>query len=193
MKTQEHNKNLLTQLEALLFISPRPLSVKKLTELTGGKTEEIAIALDELAQYYDNKERGIRLQRRGDEAQIVTAPVVAKLVNEFLKAEAVSELTRPQLETLTILAYRGPMTKAELEHIRGVNVSLIIRNLELRGLIEGIAATPYGPRYQVTFDFLQHLGIASQQELPQFSELANDPLIDSLLAGTVETPPVPSS
>ncbi len=176
-------QNLGAKIEALLFVSPRALSVKKLKELTFATGEEISTALDALATTYAARSSGLRLQRNGEEAQMVNAPAASQVVSDFLKAEAVSELTRPQLETLTILAYRGPLTKAELEHIRGVNVSLIIRNLLLRGLIEELAATPYGPRYQVTFALLGHLGIARREELPEFAELANDPLINSLLTG----------
>ena len=112
MKTLEQNKNLTAQLEALLFVSPRALSLKKLSALTGASSENISASLDEIADGYESRAAGLRLQRNGDEVQVVTAPAVSALVNEFLKAEAVSELTRPQLETLTILAYRGPLTKA---------------------------------------------------------------------------------
>ena len=83
------------------------------------------------------------------------------------------ELSRPSLEALTILAYRGPLTRPELEQIRGVHSSLILRNLLLRGLIEEKEDARLGqPLYSVTLDFLRHIGLASVEELPSTKNCA---------------------
>jgi segregation and condensation protein B len=114
----------------------------------------------------------VRILHNGSEVQMSTSPDNARLVQDFLKDETTGELTKPSLETLTIIAYRGPVTKAELEQIRGVNCSLIIRNLLMRGLVEA-QGEPYDPQttFRVTMDFLRFLGVAGVEELPEYDKL----------------------
>lgn len=170
------------RVESLLFISARPLSPKKLAELTGRSQEEVAKALEEIMEKYRAQEGGIQLNRIGQSYQMSTAADSASVVQKFLEEEEKKELTKPSLEALTIIAYRGPITKAELELIRGVNCSLILRNLLIRGLIEAaedkLAMTT---RYHVTFEFLHYLGIRETRELPDFDKLSNDENLKRLL------------
>lgn len=175
-----------SEIESLLFVSSRPLSVKRLAEATGHSKEEVKSALAELAAEYDARATGgMILMRDGDEVQFATAPDNAEMVKTFLKDESFGELTRPALETLTIVGYRGPLTKAELEQIRGVNCSLILRNLLIRGLVEtegGKADDPTAPAvYRVTFDFLRYLGIRQASELPDYESLRSDENLQKLL------------
>ena len=104
------------------------------------------------------------------------------MAQTYAKEEVSGELTKPSLETLTIVAYRGPVTKAELEQIRGVNCSLILRNLLIRGLIEGsfdkVKATTV---YDVTHDFVRFLGLAEVEELPDYAKLHNHETLLALL------------
>lgn len=175
-----------SEIESLLFVSSRPLSVKRLAEATGHPKDEVKKALTTLAAEYDAREdSGLLLMRSGDEVQLATAPEHAETVKAFLKDESFGELTRPALETLTIVGYRGPLTKAELEQIRGVNCSLILRNLMIRGLVEtegGKADDPGSPAtYRVTFDFLRYLGIRQASELPGYEDLRSDENLQKLL------------
>ncbi|MFA5130170.1 MAG: SMC-Scp complex subunit ScpB [Patescibacteria group bacterium] len=158
------------QIEAILFAAARPLSIKRLAELSAVYVDDAEKALVELeARLVDS---GIMLQRAGNEVQLVTRPEHAEAVKQVLKDEIHGELSRPSLEALTILAYRGPLTRPELEQIRGVQSSMILRNLMLRGLIEEKEDVRLGqPLYNVSFDFLRHLGLSSVEELPKFEEL----------------------
>lgn len=175
-----------SEVESLLFVSSRPLSAKRLAEATGHSKKEVEEALSALAAEYDAREAsGVMLLRNGDEVQLATSADNAELVKTFLKDESFGELTRPALETLTIVGYRGPLTKAELEQIRGVNCSLILRNLMIRGLVEtegGKTDDPTAPAmYRVTFDFLRHLGIRQMSELPEYENLRSDENLQKLL------------
>ncbi len=163
---------LTSQIESLLFVSARPMSMKRLAEACGASKEEVSAALDELMAVYNVEGSGVRLLHNGSEVQMSTSPDNARLVQDFLKDETTGELTKPSLETLTIIAYRGPVTKAELEQIRGVNCSLILRNLLMRGLVEA-QGEPYDPQttFRVTMDFLRFLGVAGVEELPEYEKL----------------------
>ncbi len=161
-----------SKIESTLFVANRPMSTKRLMEVCDATKEEISTALDVLAAKYNAEGSGIRLLRNGNDAQLSTSPDNAKLVQDYLKDETTGELSKPSLETLTIIAYRGPVSKAELEQIRGVNCSLILRNLLMRGLVEA-QGEPYDPQttFRVTMDFVRFLGIASVEELPDFDKL----------------------
>lgn len=168
------------KLESILFISNRPLSYKKLTELISVKPEAIKNSAELLKEKY-NQSSGVRVLDNGHSLQLATNPDTGEVVEEFLKKELTGEMTRPQLETLTIIAYRGPILKAELEQIRGVNCSLILRNLLIRGLVEVVTDDEKVARYQITMDFLRFLGVSSQNELPDYEKLAGHEFISALL------------
>jgi segregation and condensation protein B len=179
---------LSAQIESILFASSKPMSVKRLAELLEASADDVTSALGELATRLDSQGSGIMLQRNGHEAELVTRPDAAELVKKAIKAEASGELTRPQLEALTILAYRGPMTRPEIEQVRGIQSSLIIRNLMLRGLVEEKDDERLGqPVYAVTFDFLNALGVASVEDLPEYGSLRGNAAVADVLT-QLETP-----
>lgn len=186
-------------IESLLFVSSRPLTAKRLAEASGLSKEDVQAALEALIADYDARENsGTVLLRHGDEVQLATASANAEAVKAFLKDESFGELTRPALETLTIVGYRGPLTKAELEQIRGVNCSLILRNLMIRGLVEtegGRADDPAAPAtYRVTFDFLRYLGLRQISELPDYESLRSDENLQKLLdANAAKATPAPDA
>jgi segregation and condensation protein B len=177
------NSNLEQQIEAVLFISPRPLSVGKLANLLEVETVAIEQAVAKIKQAYAERQSGLAILQHGAEVQMVTDSVVSELVQKFLKEEMTGELSKPSVETLTIIAYRGPITKSEVERIRGVNCSLILRNLMIRGLVQ---AEEDKKRlityYTISADFLRHLGLTSIQDLPQYTELHNPEVVERLLA-----------
>jgi segregation and condensation protein B len=175
---------LKSKIESLLFISAKPMSVRQLADLIKKKNKEVKAAADELVEEYKQAGRGIQIVKHGAKYQMVSAPENAKTVQEFIKDETKSELTRPSLETLTIIAYRGPVSKIDLDRIRGVNCALILRNLLLRGLIEAKYDKKKNETYyQVSFDFIRFLGINDITELPDYDRLHQHETIDRVLAG----------
>lgn len=176
--------SLKNQIESLLFISPRPLTFKKLAELLSAKPADVQTSVEELVADY--KERGLTLKITADQVVMASAGDCREVVENFVKHEITGELTRPSLETLTIIAYRGPVSKAEIELIRGVNCSLIIRNLLIRGLIEEVdGPTPDQPHYIVSLEFLKFLNINSVEQLPDYNKLNADDKLTELLASAL--------
>ena len=174
--------NIKSQIESLLFASVKPVAISELAKALSISTSNIKNALDELKADYETREAGIALINNGTRYQLATASYNAKLVKDFLKSEVSGELSQPSLETLTIIAYRGPISKLEIERIRGVNCSLIIRNLLLRGLIE----EDYDKKkdisfYNVSLDFIRFLGISQREELPDFTKLSTTDTISRYL------------
>lgn len=174
--------NINSQLETILFVASKPLSLKKIVKVL--QTEELVAqeALASLCLKYNNQESGIIIIQNNDEWQMVANPDNREAAENFLKAEVSGELTRPQLETLTVVSYCGPITRPEMEQIRGVNCSLILRNLMMRGLVKE-ADDPSGllPKYEVTMDYLRHLGVNSLNELPDYDKLHNHEHISNTL------------
>ena len=180
--------NIKSKIESLLFISAKPMTIKQLADLLKLKEKEIKQAGDELVEEYKNNKKGVQIIKNGSKYQMVSAPENAGDVKEFLRDETSGELSRPSLEALTIIAYRGPISKIDLDRIRGVNCALILRNLLLRGLIEAKAdKTKKETYYTVTFDFIRFLGINDIVELPDFERLHKDDTIDKILENEEES------
>lgn len=177
--------NLASKIESLLFVASKPLSLKKISELLEKSSTDIKDAVDFLKEKYNQAENGIQLMQNDNELQLITNPENSRLVKEYIRDEATSDLTHPALEALTIIAYRGPISKLELEQIRGVNCSLILRNLLMRGLIQEEEENSQ-TIFSISFDFLKFLGIREINELPSYEKLHSDNLIDRLLAEQVK-------
>lgn len=170
------------KIEALLFLTTKPLTFKRLAKMLKVKISEIEEALKEMATQMNGSERGVHLVISQDAATLATNPDLAEELSSLTKDDMQSDLTRPQLETLTIIAYRAPITKAEIEHIRGVNCSIILRNLLMRGLIEERDdKAKLQSVYTLSSKMLRHLGIHGVEELPDFEELHENAKIDQLL------------
>jgi len=176
--------NIKSQIESLLFIAAKPMSIKQLADITGAEAKDIESAGDELEISYKSSGNGMQIIKNDNKYQMVSSPENAKIIQVFLKDETTGELSRPSLEALTIIAYRGPIAKMDLDRVRGVNCSLIVRNLLLRGLIEGkFDKTKNETFYKVTFDFIRFLGINNISELPDYEKLNQNDTIDRVLAG----------
>jgi segregation and condensation protein B len=184
------NAPLVRKIESLLFVASRPLNLKKITEEVGGEKNEVGQALEEFSEESAKQSRGVQVMEIDGEYQMSTNPDSSKMVKNFLKDEITGELTRPALETLTIVAYRGPISKPELEQIRGVNCSLILRNLMIKGLVEAKAADKGGEAlYNITFDFMRYLGIKKTSELPDYDKLSKSEILEKFLNLSAETTP----
>lgn len=174
---------LATQLEAILFLQAKPVALAKLAKYVDQPVTAVQQALSELSQHCQANNRGIQLVLTSDEAQLVTAAEVHDLVTKVVHDERTGELTKPSLETLSIIAYRCPITKAELEAIRGVNCSLIIRNLLIRGLVTETFDKAKGIEvYDITPEYLQLLGVSTVRDLPEYEKLHRDIQIGERLA-----------
>lgn len=174
---------LISELESLLFVSSKPLSVQEMSELTETNFEEVEAALTQLMAEYKTQIRGFILIKNNKEYQLTTAPENAALISRFLKNETSGELSQPSLEALTIIAYRGPLTKLELERIRGVNCSLILRNLLIRGLIEEkLDKQKNESFYSVTLEFIKFLGVSNVSDLPDYKKLHRAESLDQIMS-----------
>lgn len=167
-------KNLAAKIEALLFVSGEPVALKKLCSALNAKPEEVQSALLQLKGQLEG--RGVALAEKDGAYSLVTAPEAADAVEAFTKEELGEDLSRAALETLTIVAYRGPVSRAEIDYIRGVNSSFTLRNLLIRGLIERVT-NPNDSRvllYYPSFDFLKFTGITRIENLPQYEEFRRE-------------------
>ncbi len=180
--------DLKSKIESLLFVASRPLDLKKIAQQVGGEKKDVKLAIDELMKEYQEAKRGIQIMEIDGEYQMSTSPDSSRIVKEFLKDEMTGELTRPALETLTIIAYRGPISKPDLEQIRGVNCSLILRNLMVKGLVESKKEDKSGELlYNITFDFMRYLGLTRVSELPDYEKLSKHEVLEKILNLTSET------
>ena len=173
---------LKSKIESLLFVSPKPITAKQLVLLELGNVKEIEECLQDLKKEYIEKKRGIQIVEHDNKYQMVSAKENFSLVQKLTKQEVSGELSRPSLETLTIIAYRAPISKLEIEQIRGMNCTLILRNLLVRGLIELKFDTQKNENYyNVSFDFMRHLGINNVLELPDYEKLSKHESIERIL------------
>ncbi|NCD00963.1 SMC-Scp complex subunit ScpB [bacterium] len=179
---------LKAQIESILFIAVKPIGVSDLTKVISADKKEIEKSLKELQEDYSKNEAGLQIISTNKKYQMTSAADNADLVKSFLQEETSGELSQPSLETLTIIAYRGPISKIELERIRGVNCSLILRNLLLRGLVEEQKTSSGTDKsYVVTLEFLRFLGIEKLEQLPDYEKLNKDQTISDFLNGSLKT------
>jgi segregation and condensation protein B len=157
-------------LEALLFIYGEPIALKKIATLLGGTLDDVRAAAEALRTALAADERGLTLLTHDDELQLTTKAAFGSLLQQVLKAEMNESLTPAALETLSVITYAGPIGRAEIDYIRGVNSSFTLRALLLRGLItrEGDPARPNAYLYSPSAELLRHLGITSVNELPEY-------------------------
>lgn len=158
-------------LEALLFVSPGPVAPAQLAAAMNVSQAEVESAIDQLDQSYADpaNRRGLRLQRYRGRVQLITAPRTAAAVEHFLGLDAGSRLSRPALESLAIILYRQPVTRPQIDAVRGVNSDGVIKGLQLKGLVQeiGRAELPGRPiLYSATPECLQYFGLTSLSELP---------------------------
>ena len=153
-------------IEAVLFVAEKPVSRAELAKTIGSGQKAVSEGLAELGEWYQGT--GLRLQYEGDDWQIVTAPEQAPFVAAYLGADRL-RLSGAALETLSVVAYRQPATRAEVESIRGVNCDQTIYTLMQRRLIEelGRREAPGSPfEYGTTWEFLECFGLTSLDALP---------------------------
>jgi segregation and condensation protein B len=177
-------------LEALLIVAVEPLSTVELAEATRHPVDAVATRLAELAQEYLNQERGFALREVAGGWRFYTSASCSGLVERWVLDGQQAKLTQAALETLAVIAYRQPVSRARISAVRGVNVDGVLRTLQSRGLIEEAGTDPSSQAilFRTTPYFLERMGIASLDDLPDLAEhlpdLAElDAVIDAVAAG----------
>ena len=163
--------NIRAVIEAMLFASAQPLTLEKIKEVLGNfQTPEIRKLLEELGQDYEKSNRGIRIAEVAGGFQLITPPSLAVFLKKLYKGRRVERLSRPALETLSVIAYKQPVDKLEIGSIRNVNIDGVIRSLIDKDLIRiaGRKKSPGRPfLFGTTRKFLEYFGLKSLEELPR--------------------------
>ena len=197
--------SLIRVIEALLFSAQKPLSIREITaairgaeddefgsnEFTRVKEAEVAAALEQLKIEYIEQGRAFQLTEKAEGWQLATDPSFAKWVRQLFPAPKPARLSAPALETLAIIAYRQPITRADVEAVRGVNIDGVLQTLMERGLVKiaGRAEIPGRPLlYETTQFFLDHFGLRNLDELPNVEELRKRNLPVARVVAPPESP-----
>ncbi len=178
---------LTKQIEAILFYLAEPVEINFLAKILETETDEVQSALGELGKSLE--ERGLRIVNHDDCVVLSTAPEFGGIIEKIIKEERERDLGRAGIETLSIIAYNGPVSKKEIEYIRGVNSQYALRNLLLRGLIEkkAIKGDERMVGYSITLDTLRYLGLSHISELPEFEDTKKQlEVMDEVVAETEE-------
>ena len=171
MSALPEHLSLEARIEALLFASPEPVSARRLAQALGVSLKEAEEALQQLEANLQG--RGIRLQHHRGRWQLTTAPELGALVQAFLGLETGGRLSRAALETLAIVAYRQPITRPQVDAIRGVSSDGVLRSLLHKGLVEEVGRSEGPGRpilYGTTTLFLETFGLPSLQALPPLED-----------------------
>lgn len=173
----------MSALESLLFISSEPLPVERLVQVLNLSEEAVLRGLEDLVERYESLESGLSLVRTETHIQLVTKPSNAPYLEAFSKSTLQESLSKAALEVLAVIAYRGPMTRSEIEAIRGVNCSVTLRNLLMRELIERKENDDdaRGYMYNISPQFLKELGLQSETDLPDYESLIHDDRLLSVI------------
>lgn len=164
------------QLEALLFVAGEAVPVAELRKVLKLSPEEFLTTLHELSGHL--AEHGLACVVTGQEAELTTSPALGAWMAQITQQEP-AELSRAAAETLALVAYRGPLTRYEIDVIRGVDCRQMLRKLLRQGVIQRLPTRGRAPQYDVTEEFYKQLGVTRRDELPGFQELLNHPSLTS--------------
>lgn len=165
--------SLAAAIEAILFYTAEPMSFRKLGVLTKTDAAMVREAAKMLSERLQSSGGGVRLIEQDNEIALGTAPLASALIEEITREEISKELSKAAVETLSIICYKGPLTRSDIDYIRGVNSTFILRNLLVRGIVEKLEnprdarASLYGP----TFAALEYMGVTRKEDLPQYDEI----------------------
>lgn len=163
-----------SKIEAILFWKAEPVSIKKLGQLLNAGVKKIRDGLAELGSALEG--RGLALVQTDDDVMLGTAKEMSLLIEHLTKEELSRDLGKAGLETLSIILYQGPISRADIDYIRGVNSQFILRNLLIRGLVERVdnPKDARGYLYKTTLDLLAHLGVSNIADLPEYDQVRQD-------------------
>ena len=158
-------------IEGLLFYKSQPLKKATLAKQFGVSDEDLRTTLDTLRARLEAG--ATRLLETDTDIELVTAPVLAPFIEELRKQDIKSDIGKAGAETLAIILYRGPIARSDIDKIRGVNSSFILRNLLIRGLIERSEKKGSGYQFKVTPSLLAHLGVDRKEGLTEFARITD--------------------
>lgn len=163
--------DLTQKLEAFLFWKGEPTNVNDLVKLLETTADEVENAIRNLIHQYED--RGVTIVYQNNEVEMVTAPKASSLIEKLTREDLDKDLGKAGLETLAVIIYKGPISRSEIDFIRGVNSSFIVRNLLVRGLIEKTPSEKDSRifLYRPTMELTKHLGLNSIEELPEYQSL----------------------
>ncbi len=162
------------KIESILFFKAEPVSLKKLGEMLGIEEDDIKQGLTILEEKLSG--RGIKILYKDDKVMLGTVPEMGELIEAIIKEELSKDLGKAGLETLSIVLYRGPITRSKIDYIRGVSSTFILRNLLVRGLVERVS-NPDDQRsflYKPTFELLSYLGVSKVEDLPEYENVKKE-------------------
>ncbi len=164
--------DMMAKLEALLFYHGEPISredIAKFLEISKKEVQPLIESYNHIVNA--RKEGGLELLVSDSEIQLVTKKQCAEIFKKLQDKELREDLTPAALETLSVVAYLGPLTRPEIDYVRGVNSSFMVRGLVLRGLLKRSVGGKRGAfAYSASFEFLKHMGIRAQEELPEYEK-----------------------
>lgn len=169
----KNEKNIQGQIEAILLASGDPVSGENLAKFLKIDQKKLQEEVGELEEKYQKTNSGLALVRKKDQIQLVSSADFSAEVADFLQREINEKISQSAAEVLAIVAYRGPISRAEVDYIRGVNCGFLLRSLALRGLIDK-KDNPLDSRsfvYEASLDFLKSLGISKLEELSDYAIL----------------------
>lgn len=162
--------NLKSVMESLLFAWGEPLNINEISRILNVPVHNVVSVLDEMAEHFANdRDRGLTVQRFGNSYQIITKKENFEYIQSLLQTTVNKSLSTASMETLSIIAYKQPVTKVEIELIRGVKCSNVVKGLIDKGLIKEVGKLDKPGRpslYATTDEFLRHFGLNSIEELP---------------------------
>ena len=174
----ESTLNLESLVESLLFVADGPVPVSQLAAALDARPQQVKKALVVLGEIY--LQRGLQLQYNNGRVQLSTNPLAATAIEQFLGLESQQRLSSASLEVLAIVAYRQPVTRPQVDGVRGVNSDSVLKNLLFKGLIEEVGRSEGPGRailYGTTSSFLQHFGLASLKEMPPLTPEDSEPTV----------------
>ena len=167
-------------IEAILFAAPEPVRPHDVASAFGATIDEVVGLVETLRESYAKRDAGIEVRRIGDAYRVYTRSEHAGAVGHYANRSRVGRLSRPALETLAIVAYKQPVTRAEISRIRGVNVDSVLATLQERGLVAEVgreAGPGRAPAFGTTPLFLEKIGLGSVADLPPLASFAPSPEI----------------
>lgn len=167
--TKEESKSAI---ESMLFVAAKPVHIKELALTLSAPVGQVAQHLDELVSEY--KGRGLHITQKGDNYQMVSARDNAQIVSKFMNEELRGDLSKAALEVLAIIFYKKPVTRMDIEELRGVNSSEVLRQLMLRGLVSEVGRKEALGRpilYSTTMDLLHYFGVQKESDIPDLASL----------------------
>jgi len=175
-------------IESILFARGEEINLSQLTKVLEIKEKEVIDVIDELILEYKENKKGFNIIKNEKNVQMVTNPENAEFVEKTIKRNLQENMSRTALEVLAIVAYRGPVSRADIEAIRGVNSSFTLRNLLMRGLIlKSINESDQrGYLYNISTEFIKKMGMDKVEDLPNYENMSKDKRVESIVNLNVE-------